>query len=232
MDNQPKAISPRVIILMLFFIVVIPLLPLLISWRWDWWEAWVYAIVSILGFAISRGLAARQHPDLLAERARFMQHEDAKSWDKLLAPLVGLGGGLISLVAGLDALFNWSSPFSLSVKILSLVIILAGYAWGSYALIENRFFSGMVRIQTERGHHVISSGPYRWTRHPGYAGALLTYLATPFFLDSRWAFLPTLFIIVALVIRTRLEDATLQDELEGYSDYAKRVRYRLLPGIW
>ena len=232
MENQSKIISPRAILLMLFFIVVIPFLPLLISRDWDWWEAWVYAIIGILGFAISRVLAARRHPDLLAERARFLQHDDAKPWDKLLSPLVGLGGGLIPLVAGLDALFDWSPPFSLTVKILALVIILAGYALGSYALIENRFFSGMVRIQTDRGHQVVSSGPYRWIRHPGYAGALLTYLATPIFLDSRWAFLPVMFITIVLVIRTSMEDKVLQDELEGYHDYARRVRYRLLPGVW
>ncbi len=232
MENQSKKISPRAILLMLFFIVVIPFLPLLISRDWGWWEAWVYAIIGILGFAISRVLAARRHPDLLAERARFLQHEDAKPWDKFLSPLVGLGGGLIPLVAGLDALFDWSSPFSLPVKILALVIILVGYALGSYALIENRFFSGMVRIQTDRGHQVVSSGPYRWIRHPGYTGALLTYLATPLFLDSRWAFLPVIFITIVLVIRTSLEDNILQDELQDYSDYARRVRYRLLPGVW
>ena len=232
MDNKPKAISLRTVVLMLFFIVVIPFLPLLISRQWDWWEAWVYAIISILGFAISRALAARRHPDLLAERARFLQHEDAKPWDKLLSPLLGLGGVLLPLVVGLDALFGWSPPFSLPVKILALLIILAGYALGSYALIENRFFSGVVRIQTDRGHQVVSTGPYRWIRHPGYAGALLTYLATPLFLDSRWAFLPAVFLTIVLVIRTSLEDRTLQDELEGYRDYARRVRYRLLPGVW
>lgn len=232
MENQSKTISPRAILLMLFFIVVIPFLPLLISRDWDWWEAWVYAIIGILGFAISRVLAARHHPDLLAERARFLQHEDAKHWDKLLSPLVGLGSGLIPLVAGLDALFDLSPSFSLQVKILALVIILAGYSLGSYALIENRFFSGMVRIQTDRGHQVVSSGPYRWIRHPGYTGALLTYLATPLFLDSRWAFLPVILITIVLVIRTILEDRILQDELQGYSDYARRVRYRLLPGVW
>ena len=232
MENQSKKISPRAILLMLFFIVVIPFLPLLISRDWDWWEAWVYAIIGILGFAISRVLAARRHPDLLAERARFLQHEDAKSWDKYLSPMVGLGGGLIPLVAGLDALFDWSPPLSLPVKIQALVFILAGYALGSYALIENRFFSGMVRLQTERGHQVVSSGPYRWIRHPGYTGAMLTYLATPFFLDSRWAFLPVMFITIILVIRTSLEDKVLQDELQGYRDYTKRVRYRLLPGVW
>src|SRR3990170_1692535 len=232
MNSQQRTISPRVVVQMLFFVVVIPFLPLLISWQWDWWEAWVYAMISILGFAISRALAARRHPDLLAERARFMQHENAKPWDKLLAPLLGLGGGLVPLVAGLDVLFGWSPTVSLPVKIVSLVIILAGYALGSYALIENRFFSGMVRIQTDRGHQVVSTGPYRWMRHPGYAGALLTYLATPLFLDSLWAFLPTAFITIVLVIRTALEDRFLQDELEGYRDYATRVRYRLLPGVW
>src|SRR3990172_8580824 len=206
MNSQQRTISPRVVVQMLFFVVVIPFLPLLISWRWDWWEAWVYAIICILGFAISRMLAARRHPDLLAERARFMQHENAKPWDKLLAPLVGLGGGLVPLVAGLDALFDWSLTFSLPAKTLSLVIILAGYALGSYALIENRFFSGMVRIQTDRGHQVVSSGPYRWMRHPGYAGALLTYLAAPLFLDSRGAFLPAVFFTILLVIRPGLED--------------------------
>jgi protein-S-isoprenylcysteine O-methyltransferase Ste14 len=138
---------------------------------------------------------------------------------------------LIPLVAGLDALFGWSPTFSLPVKIVSLALILAGYALGSYALIENRFFSGMVRIQKERGHQVVSSGPYRWVRHPGYAGALLTYLFTPILLDSYWAYIPVALLTVVLVIRTSLEDRTLQQELPGYADYAQRTRDRLLPGI-
>ena len=95
-NNQSNAISSRVILQMSFFVIVAPFLPLLISRHWDWWEAWAYAGIAVLGFASSRLLAARVHPDLLAERARFLQHEDAKSWDKILAPLVGLGGGLIS----------------------------------------------------------------------------------------------------------------------------------------
>src|SRR4030042_3227534 len=98
MKNQQKLISPRVILQLLFFIVLIPFLPLLISRQWDWWEAWVYAIISILGFVISRVLAARRHPDLIAERARTMQHEDTQPWDKRLAPLLGLGGGLAMVV--------------------------------------------------------------------------------------------------------------------------------------
>jgi protein-S-isoprenylcysteine O-methyltransferase Ste14 len=225
-------ISPRVILQMLIFVVLVPFLPLLISGHWDWWAAWIYAILGILSFAVSRVLAARRNPDLIAERARFMQHEDAKTWDKKLVPLVGLGGVFIPLVAGLDARFNWPQTFSVPVILLSLLIIVTGYVLSSWALIENRFFSGMVRIQTDRDQHVISSGPYRWLRHPGYAGALLVYLATPLFLDSFWTYLPALFLTIVLVIRTRLEDQTLQAELDGYQEHVSRTRYRLIPGIW
>jgi len=227
-----KIITPRVIIMLLIFVVLVPFLPLLISRQWDWWEAWVYAIVSILGFVISRVIAGRRNPDLIAERARTLQQPDAKAWDKILSPISGMGGGVVLLVIGLDALYGWSAPFSMPVKLLALAGILAGYALGSYALVENRFFSGMVRIQTERGHQVVSTGPYRWIRHPGYAGALITYIGTPLFLDSAWGFVPVLFISIVLVVRTRLEDRTLQEELPGYRDYAGRVRYRLLPGVW
>lgn len=135
MNDQQRTITPRVVVQMLFFIVLIPFLPLLISRQWNWWEAWVYAIASILGFAISRVLAARRHPDIIAERARYMQHENAELWDKQLAPFLGLGGIMVMVVAGLDALFSWPPTFSLPMKILSLVIILAGYVLGAFALI-------------------------------------------------------------------------------------------------
>jgi protein-S-isoprenylcysteine O-methyltransferase Ste14 len=232
MNQQRQAISARVIAQALFFVIVIPLLPLLVSRQWDWWEAWVYAFIYIFGFAASRALAARRHPDLLAERARLMQHEDIEPWDRWLAPLVGLGGGLIPLVAGLDALFGWPPDFGLPWELVALAFILAGMMLGSYALIANRYFSGVVRIQTDRDHRVVSGGPYRWVRHPGYAAALMTYLATPIFLDAASAYIPALFLTVALVIRTRLEDRTLQAGLPGYREYAQRVRYRLLPGVW
>ena len=232
MDNPPRTFTFRVILQMLFFIVLIPLLPLIISGQWSWWQAWAFALVSILGFVISRALAARHHPDLLAERARSLQHKDAKSWDKVLAPLVGLGGGLVPIVAGVEARLVWPPALALWVSVLSLCLLIAGYIFSSYALIENRFFSGVVRIQTDRNQQVVSSGPYRWVRHPGYASALLVYLVIPLLLDSNWAFLPAIFLAVCTVIRTSLEDRTLQVELPGYREYAQRVRYRLLPGIW
>jgi len=232
MKKQSRAISPAIIVQLILVVFLAPLLPLLISRRWDWWEAWIYAFIAILGFIVSRALANRRSPDLLAERASFMQHENVKPWDKWLAPLVGLGGGLIPLIAGLEMGLGGTFRLALPVKIVALFFLLGGYALGSYALIENRFFSGMVRIQNDRGHQVVSSGPYRWVRHPGYAGAILSYLAAPLLLDSIWGFGVALLISVLLVIRTHLEDKTLQAELDGYRDYAHRVRYRLFPGLW
>src|SRR5690606_20214485 len=134
--------------------------------------------------------------------------------------------------AGLDKLLGWTFPFSLQVKIIALAAILLGYGLGTWALVENRFFSGVVRIQTDRGHHVVTTGPYRFIRHPGYAGALLSYLCMPILFDSLWAWIPTLLLVVVLFIRTALEDKTLQTELPGYKEYAQKTRYRLIPGIW
>lgn len=232
MQKQTTALTPRVILQVVFFIFLIPLLPLLITWQWNWVEAWIYALIYIASFVISRMVAAHRSPGLIAERARMFQHEDAKEWDKQLAPLLGIVGLLIPLIAGFDARFGWSPEMSLPLKFFAVLLMLGGMLLGSYALIENSFFSGMVRIQTERNHHVISSGPYRWIRHPGYVGAILTYWATPLLLDALWVFVPVVLSTIILVIRTHLEDQTLQHELEGYAEYARRVPYRLLPGLW
>jgi protein-S-isoprenylcysteine O-methyltransferase Ste14 len=232
MTEKTKVMTPQTILMLLIFIVLSPMLPLIISWQWDWWEAWVYAGINIFGFAISRYLAGRRHPDLLAERAKFLQHQNPEKWDKILSPLLGLGGGLIPVVAGLDARFGPSAQFGLGVKIVSILVIVLGFVIGSYALMVNRFFSGMVRIQSERGHHVVEKGPYRWVRHPGYAGSLLTYPVIPLLLDSMWAFIPAFTTIFIIILRTKLEDQALQEKLEGYREYAQRVRYRLIPGVW
>jgi len=232
MNEKQKIVTPRVVVMVLVFIVFVPMLPLFISGRWGWWEAWVYAAVCIFGFIISRFLAGRRNPGLLEERGHFLENPNPESWDKILSPLLGLGGGVIPLVVGLDARFGSSADFSLAIKLLAFLIFLLGYALGSYALMANRYFSGMVRLQTERGHSVVKSGPYRWIRHPGYAGALLSYLATPFLLDSWWALLPVALTFLVIIIRTRLEDRFLQESLEGYRDYAQEVRYRLFPGLW
>ncbi|HMZ07709.1 MAG TPA: isoprenylcysteine carboxylmethyltransferase family protein [Anaerolineales bacterium] len=232
MAETKRAFTLRSIILMIVVVFIFPFLPMIISGVWDWWEAWAYGIIGVFGFIISRARAARRHPDILIERSRSIELQDAKPWDKILAPMLAFGSLFILIVTGLDKLFGWTSPYSLPAKVISLIVILLGFVLGSWALIENRFFSGVVRIQNDRGHYVVTTGPYRLVRHPGYAGALWTYLAMPIFLDSTWAFIPAILLLVILVVRTSMEDATLQAELPGYKEYAQRTKYRLLPGIW
>lgn len=228
----PVTWSPRVIVQLLVFIVLVPCSPVLITGRWGWWEAWVYAGLSVISFVASRALAARRHPDLLEERAKSLEHEDTAPYDRILAPLVGLGGLMIPVVAGLQARFAPAEPFTLAVKASAIVLIVLGYGFSSWALVENRFFSGTMRIQDDRGHVVVDSGPYRVVRHPGYAGMLLGIVAAPLLLDSPWAYGAAGFLLAITILRTALEDRTLQAKLPGYTDYAKRTRYRLLPGIW
>lgn len=232
MNNTQTKISATIIVRMLVVVVAVSFLPVLVSGLWNWWEGWVFGTISLGSFVIGRVLLARRNPELVVERARLGQQKDTKPWDKILSPLMAFGSLLISLVAGLDIRFGWSPGFGLPVQLIALFIILAGTAFGTWALLENRFFSAMVRIQTDRGHQVVSTGPYRWIRHPGYVGTFFFFMAMPFFLNSVWALLPAALLLIAGIIRTSLEDRTLQDELEGYREYAQRVRYRLVPGIW
>jgi len=232
MKNKNSVTIIRIVVMLLLVLVVIPLLPILISGRWNWWEAWVMLAVFVLSFILSRALAVRKSPDILKERANYNQHENTQPWDKWLSPLVAFGSVFILLVAGLDALYHWSAGFPLAVEIAGLVLIAGGYILGSYAFIENAYFSGTVRIQDERGHRVVSSGPYGWMRHPGYLGSLVASLGMPLLLDSIWAFIPVVIFGAFFIIRTRLEDNFLQENLPGYREYAQKVRYRLLPGIW
>jgi protein-S-isoprenylcysteine O-methyltransferase Ste14 len=232
MTQQNQPVIWRAIVQMVIVVVLAPFIPLIISGQWDWWQAWAYAVSSVLAFAISRLIVARKHPDLIAERARFMEAKDTKSWDRILAPLLGLGSVLILVVAGLDKFYGWTPASTLTVSWAALIGIILGYSFSSWALIENRFFTGTVRIQTERGHHVISTGPYRIIRHPGYAGGLFGYVFIPLLLDSLWAWIPAILLVVVMVVRIALEDKTLQAELRGYKEFAQKTKYRLIPGIW
>lgn len=232
MAKTEKDLTLRIVIQLIIVVLIAPFIPMIISSQWGWWQAWAYAAASILSFVISRLIVNRIHPDLIKERARFMTAKDTKPWDKILAPLLGLGSILILVVAGLDKYYAWSPASSLTVNLIALFGIVLGYGFSAWALVENRFFSGTVRIQTERGHHVVTTGPYRIMRHPGYAGGLLGFIFIPLLLDSLWSFIPAVLLMVVMVIRTALEDKTLQAELPGYKEYAQKTRYRLLPGIW
>lgn len=225
-------LSLRMILLLIVVILLVPLSPMLISGRWGWWEAWAFAGTYIGNFVISRGLAARRHPDLLEERVRSLEHEDTEPLDKILAPALVLLGALLPIVAGIEAWLVGSDPFSWPVSVAAVLAMAAGYGFGSWALVENRFFSGTIRIQEERGHEVCTTGPYRIVRHPGYAGALLGYVVSPLVLDSLWAFVPAAISIAVFVVRIVVEERTLVGRLAGYEEYTRSTRYRLVPGVW
>lgn len=227
-----KVLSIRIVILMIVVVLIFPLLPLLVSGDWGWIEGWLLVALFIPGFFLSRIMAAKKNPDIIAERAQSFEMKEAKSWDRVLAPLVAYGILFVLLTAGVDRRFALSPPFHAVVRACGFFLILAGFIFGSWALVENKFFSGVVRIQKDRGHKVVDSGPYRFVRHPGYSGSVLMYLATPILLNSLWAFIPAVMFTIVLIIRTILEDSTLQCELDGYAQYTTRTRYRLLPGIW
>jgi protein-S-isoprenylcysteine O-methyltransferase Ste14 len=181
----------------------------------------------------SRAYLILKHPDLALERASAHEMEDVKEWDRFLMPFTALIGPLLSwIVAGLDQRFGWSPDLPNWIQIIALILLQMGSLIGSWAMIANRYFSSQVRIQTDRGQTVVSEGPYRFVRHPGYAGGLLSWLAAPVFFSSWWVLFPMVLVITASVIRTALEDRTLREELPGYEEYTQQTKYRLVPGIW
>lgn len=217
--------------------VVITTLPAMIVFlaagRIDWWQAWAMVCLNALVTILSRVILLRVHPDLAAERAQWTSGQNIKVWDKRLMPIVGLYGPLLMwLVAGFDKRWNGSPPLGIEFELVAFGVLILGYVISTWAFLENKFFSAVVRIQTDRGHTVVSTGPYAWLRHPGYAGGIVSYLMIPIALGTLWVLVPAGLTCVVLIIRTALEDKALQAELPGYADYAKRVRYRLLPGVW
>lgn len=208
-------------------------LPLLISGDWRWVEGWIFGSLVILITIASRLLAARKHPDLLVERGNYATAAGVKEWDKYLGKFIAYYLPLAAyIVIGLDRRFGWTSPVDSRLKVISLAVMLLGFGLATWALVENRFFSAVVRIQKDRGHVVCDTGPYRWVRHPGYAGGILAWLGVPLFMGSLWSFIPFGLTCLLIIIRARLEDDTLRKELDGYEQYTRTTPYRLLPGVW
>lgn len=199
----------------------------------DWSAGQLFSLVYVFCWAGSSFALARRNPDLLNQRGqRVRQLQGTKDWDWLLLSMYTLVTLVQPFLAGLDYRYGWS-PASLPVVYLAgNVLMVAAFVLLTWAMVTNRHFEGTVRIQEQRGHRVITSGPYRYVRHPGYVAVILTFFALPVALGTWTALIPGLVGLVVFVIRTALEDRTLHAELPGYADYAQRVRYRLLPGVW
>jgi len=207
--------------------LVLALILFTTSGNLNWIWAWAYLG---LGVAILVINALILPAELIAERGQ--PGENVKRWDKVLATLTGLPTLAVPIVAGLDERFAWSPQLAPGIHLAGLALFAMGQGLFSWAMASNKYFSTAVRIQTDRGQTVATGGPYRYVRHPGYVGFTVSYLGTSLALGSLWALIPTGLVACFLIVRTALEDRTLQDELPGYRDYAQRVRYRLLPGIW
>jgi protein-S-isoprenylcysteine O-methyltransferase Ste14 len=169
-------------------------------------------------------------PELIRERAAPGADSDRK--DAFLAGtgFLGLYPGTL-IVAGLDAGRTGASIPQFG-QVLGFIIFASGYGFALWAMRVNPFFSTFVRIQGERGHSVISSGPYAWVRHPGYAGTIVAHSALPAALGSTWAFVPALLGCLLFIVRTAREDRVLTERLAGYREYQARVAWRLIPRLW
>ena len=211
-------------------VVIMGIMLFLAAGRLDWTAAWVYLALNMLIVGTVGMYVARRNPDVINERGRIGR--EVKSWDLVLMTAYTLMLFVLLIVAGLDGVrFGWTTMHVAvqAVGVLGMVLAMVCSYW---AMLSNPFLSTIVRIQDDRGHRVATTGPYHFVRHPMYVGVIVLWLSTALILGSWWALVPGLLIAVIFVIRTALEDRMLQTELPGYADYAKQVRYRLVPGVW
>jgi protein-S-isoprenylcysteine O-methyltransferase Ste14 len=208
-----------------------------VSGQWARPLPWVFlGVYAVVGLFVP-ALAVKMDQEFLEDRTQIK--EGVQKWDK---PIVIVGSlyvplGLV-LMAALDARFGWTlspqgvNPIPVWAQIAGIVLSALGYLFSVWASAANKFYGRFVRIQEDRGHTVVDRGPYRYVRHPGYAGLILFLLASAPALGSLWTLVPSGVFLIALIVRTALEDRFLQGKLDGYKDYARRTRYRLIPGIW
>ncbi len=198
--------------------------------RWDWPQAWIL-ILSFGAFLFLYALwGMYKDPEQLRERSQVAQN--VKGWDKLILLVYSMLLPTVFIIAGFDAgRFRWSQVF-LGMQVLAWGGMFIGVALIFWAVRTNTYLSRQARIQEDRGQVVVTAGPYRFIRHPMYLGILNLFLCLGPALGSWYALVPGLAIDILFIIRTAKEDKMLRDELVGYKDYAQRVRYRLIPGVW
>jgi protein-S-isoprenylcysteine O-methyltransferase Ste14 len=224
MDRRRLIISATASLLILVLSLFLP------AGTWTWTRGWLFLVVIVAAGVVITLYLRRVNPDVIAGRVN--RHEGTKGWDRLLLALILPAlVSILPLAALDDGRFHWSQVpwWACGIGYLLLLAGLAGLTWAESV---NKFFEPTVRIQTDRGHTVIDTGPYAIVRHPGYALGFPLCLGMPLALGSLWALIPALLLGPLMVLRTIWEDRTLQAELPGYKEYAQRVRYRLVPGIW
>ena len=200
-----------------------------------WWpEAWAVSALYVAYALVTVVVLARNDPDLLRERMKASPaQEGQKGWDKAIMLAMLPAGMAVILVPGLDVVrYGWTEPLPVPVRVIGFVLHVPCMAAVLRVMLENSYLARVVKIDEERGHSVITTGPYAVVRHPMYAAVLVMMVATPMALGSTWGIVAALAMNALLVIRTALEDRTLHEELDGYPEYAQQTRYRLIPGVW
>ncbi len=210
-------------------LLVFGLLLFSLGGRLNWWEAWAFLAIYLAGLLANAWWMIRHDPELINERGRISMN--VRPWEKGIELFYMLFLAGMIVIPALDARFGWSAV-PLWVKVVGALGFIISMALPFWALRVNTFLSNELRIQAERGHTTVTTGPYRLVRHPMYAGKLFMSWGMPLLLGSWWALIPGLLNIALFFVRTSLEDRTLQAELPGYQEYVQKVRYRLVPGIW
>ncbi len=228
--NLTRGIINRVIQVVVGFILISTVL-FLSAGRLDWRMGWVYCGLYIFGLIINLIIFLTKNPEIIAARAQGIK-EDSKRWDKIGAAVYAPMPFILMAISGLDAGRNGWSVMPAWVQILGIALFLIAWFFSTWSMVSNKFFEGTVRIQKDRGHKTVTSGPYAIIRHPGYAAFILLYFATSLFLGSWWGLIPAGIIAALFVLRTAREDRTLFEELPDYPAYTQQVRYRLLTGVW
>src|SRR5262245_28942194 len=211
-------------VLLLWAMVFIP------AGRLDYTPGWICLAVMVIGFSGITAYVAKRTPSLI--RRRMKAGSGTPVWDRVLVIVLQLLFVAILVVGGLDAgRYRWTS-LPLRLQVSGLILMVAGMLLFAWAMGQNPHFEATVRIQTDQNHRVIESGPYRIVRHPGYVAGIFLFMGMALVLNSGWALLPAFLVSASLVVRTWAEDGFLQENLKGYREFAKRTRYRLLPGVW
>jgi protein-S-isoprenylcysteine O-methyltransferase Ste14 len=210
--------------------IVLVLILFIASRDLAWWPAWAYVAMLFVSSLLPLCGPFRFDKGLIEER--LSRKPDAKRWDRYFVGMVAVFTIAELIVPGLDHRFGWTAPREPWTQLSGLILALLGTAGLLWAMKVNRFFSALIRIQKDRQHCVVSDGPYRMVRHPGYAFWCLRTLGIPMLFGSDWTFIVAFLFIAMFVVRTMLEDRLLLEELPGYREYAARVRWKLVGCLW
>lgn len=230
-DQPPQGINrSRVALALIVLPLFFALFMFLPAGTWAWTKGWLFILALVGIIAVVFLVLQRVNPDVLV--ARSHTHKGTKRWDKILLcfffPMIY---AIVPVAALDDGRFHWY-PVPLWLCGAGYALLFLGIGITTWAEAVNKFFEPTVRIQTERGHTVIATGPYAIVRHPGYVGGFFTAIGMALSLGSLWALIPAGLASLLLIVRTQWEDQTLQAELAGYKEYTQRVRYKLIPGMW